>query len=273
MLRKGLMPDADHRPRPPARPACKGIIVERERLDAILAEIALSQSPLADPSTRLRSDRLIEHNREVTGSLTVAGGTMTLSVRITNVKTGVVRTVTRSSTPDRFFELEQSVVQETARLICGDKPPAAYSGPISGETSVADNTGSQKISWSGNVRLRFTGDVLGAIGDEPPGEYAYYEPESGSVHVIIDGAAATARTTARRPRRSRPSGARAGTCSRASTTRPTSSSTGSPTTPAHRAADDLRPRPLRRRHHVQPFPVFGGSSSGRWAGALGEHDA
>ena len=187
VLRKGLMQMLITDLGPPLDRACKGIIVERERLDTILAEIALSQSPLGDPSTRLRSDRLIEHNREVTGSLTVAGGTMTLSVRITNVKTGVVRTVTRSSTPDRFFELEQSVVQETARLICGDKPPAAYSGPISGETSVADNTGSQKISWSGNVRLRFTGDVLGAIGDEPPGEYAYYEPESGSVHVIIDG--------------------------------------------------------------------------------------
>jgi hypothetical protein len=171
----------------PIQQACKGVIVERDKLGVILQEIALSQSPLADPSTRLSSGKLIGHNREVGGSLTVSGGTMTLTVTVKNAVTGATRSVTRSSTPDRFFELEQSVVQETARLICGDKPPAAYSGPISGETSVADNTGSQKISWSGNVRLRFTGDVLGAIGDEPPGEYAYYEPESGSVHVIVDG--------------------------------------------------------------------------------------
>ena len=171
----------------PLKTACGGVIVERERFAEILAEIAFSQSPLADPSTRMTTAKIIEHNRTVTGSLTVAGDTMTLSVQITNVATGAVRTVTRSAAKDRFFELEQSVVQEVVRLICGDQPPAAYSGQASGSTSATDGSSSQTISWSGNVRLRFNGDVLGAVGDDPAGEYAYYEPESGGIHMIVDG--------------------------------------------------------------------------------------
>ena len=187
VLRKGLADMLITDLMGPIERLCGGHIVEREKFNLILAEIALSQSPLADPSTRMTTDKIIEHNREVSGSLTVAGGTMTLTVTVRNVVTDTTRSVTRSSAADRFFELEQSVIQETARLICGDKPPAAYSGQISGATSVADNSGGQTISWSGNVRLRFTGTVIGAVGDDPPGEYAYYEPEFGSVHVIVDG--------------------------------------------------------------------------------------
>ena len=172
----------------PLKTACNGVVVEREHFDQILAEILLSQSPLADPSTRMTTARIIQHNRVVTGGLTVAGGMMTLTVNITNVATGAVRTVSRSTTPDRFFELEQSVVQEVVRLICGDEPPAAYTGQASGSTSGESGSSRQTISWSGNVRLRFNGDVIGAVGNDPPGEYAYYEPESGGIHMIVDGA-------------------------------------------------------------------------------------
>ena len=187
VLRKGLPQMLTTDLLEPIARRCDGVIVERERFDTILQEILLSQSGLTD-GPRLSQSRIVAHNREVGGSLTVAGGTMTLDVTVKNVATGATRSVTRSSTPDRFFELEQSVVQETARLICGDDPPAAYTGPVSGAMSGSDGSDFQKISWSGTVRLRFTGLVTGAVGDAPEGEYAHYEPESGSVHMIIDGA-------------------------------------------------------------------------------------
>ena len=37
------------------------------------------------------------------------------------------------------------------------------------------------------MRLRFTGDVVPENAGDPPGEYAIYEPESGGIHVILDG--------------------------------------------------------------------------------------
>jgi hypothetical protein len=132
-------------------------------------------------------NKMTAHNREVTGHLSVQGPTTTLTVVVKNVAIGATRSVTRSAPNDRFFELEQSVVQETARLICGDQPPGHYSGQASGSVSGADGSSSQTLSWNGDVRLRFTGDVVPEDAGDPPGEYALYEPESGSIHVILDG--------------------------------------------------------------------------------------
>ncbi len=174
----------------PLKSACGGAIVEREHLAEILGELALQQRPEFDPATRVPTGRLVAHNREVTGRLSLAGDTLTLSVKVTNVVTGNTRSFSRSTTPDRFFELELSVVQETVRLICGGRPPAAYSGQASGETSVSDSGSFQKLSWNGNVRLRLTGELQPESSDEPDGEYALYEPESGSIRVILDGTTA-----------------------------------------------------------------------------------
>ncbi len=162
----------------PLEAACGGKVVEREKLNVILAEQVFT-----DPGNLPSTDRFIAHNREVTGSWSVAGGTATLTVNVTNVITGTTRSVTRTGDADRFFELVPSVVQEVVRILC-DKPPRYYSGPASGSTSGADGSTSQTLSWTGNVRLKFTGDL--EPGD-PPGEYARYQPESGSFHVTLDG--------------------------------------------------------------------------------------
>ena len=111
-------------------------------------------------------------------------------MNVKNVVTGTTRSVTRSAATDRFFELASSVVQEVVRLICGGKPPRHYSGPVSGSISVKDGSEFDTFSWSGNVRLKYTGDLEPENGGDPPGEYAIYEPESGSIHVIVDGASA-----------------------------------------------------------------------------------
>ena len=168
-------------------PACGGVIVEREKLAFILGEQLLQQGPQFDPASRVQPGKIIAHNREVTGSLNIRGGTATLAAVVTNVATGATRSVTRSGPADRPFELEQSIVEEVTRLICGDSPPAAYVGQASGSTSGSSGSSSQTLSWNGNVRLRHTGDVIGAVGSDPEGEYALYAPESGGIHVILDG--------------------------------------------------------------------------------------
>ncbi len=169
----------------PLDAACGGVLVEREQLGFLLAE-QLIGNPGKPPST----DRMIAHNREVGGSLAVNGATTTLTVNVENVVTGTTRSVTRSAATDRFFELASSVVQEVVRLICGGSPPRHYSGPVSGSISVKDGPDFDTFSWSGNVRLKYTGDLEPENGGEPPGKYAIYEPESGSVHVTVDGVSA-----------------------------------------------------------------------------------
>jgi hypothetical protein len=172
----------------PLAKACNGVLVEREKLSIILQEQAMQQSPLFDPASRVKLGKITAHNREVSGSLTVVGDTMTLTVVVKNVVTGATRSVSRSAPKDRFFELEASVIQETVRLICGDKPPAAYEGAASGSLSGADgSSSSQTLSWNGTVRLKFTGDVVPENAGDPVGEYALYAPQSGSIHLILDG--------------------------------------------------------------------------------------
>jgi hypothetical protein len=112
---------------------------------------------------------------------------MTLTVNVKNVVTGGTRSVTRSGPSDRFFELEQSVVQEVARLICGEKPPGHYAGAASGSLTASSGSSSQSLTWSGNVRLKFTGHVEPENAGDPPGEYALYEVESGGLHFVLDG--------------------------------------------------------------------------------------
>jgi hypothetical protein len=162
--------------------ACKGVVVEREHLQDIINEQLLQQSPAFDPTTRVPLGRIIAHNRVVNGTIVVSGQTATMTVNVQNVAAQTTRSVTRSGPADRPFELEQSIVQEVVRLICGDKPPSAYEGPVSGHLDAPE----QKLSWSGNVRMKFV--ELGVReGEVPRGEYAYYEVEHGSLHLILDG--------------------------------------------------------------------------------------
>jgi hypothetical protein len=180
-LRKGIADMLITELGSPLESACGGVIVEREKLEFLLTE-QLITNPGQPPST----DRFIAHNREVGGSWSVAGGTATLTVNVTDVVSGATRSVTRTGDANRSFELVPSVIQEVVRLLCG-KPPRYYAGPGSGSTTAAAGSSSETVSWTGNVRLKFTGDLVSEPGGAPPGEYARYQPESGSLHVTIDG--------------------------------------------------------------------------------------
>jgi len=168
----------------PIKKKCDGVIVEREHLDVILEEQRLSRSPLIDPATRIRPGHLIGHNRVVSGTLTISGATATLTVTVTNTVTGVARSVTHTGTAgEGIFDLEKSVVDDVAKLICD--PPARYVGPVSGSIPALAGGVSGTFSWSGTISLVL--DHLGpAPAGSPPGEYAFFRPDGGTVHLALD---------------------------------------------------------------------------------------
>jgi hypothetical protein len=65
-------------------------VVEREKLVAILEELKLGSSELADESTRLKVGRMIGAREMVFGGYMVVGGTMRLDLRRVDVETGKV---------------------------------------------------------------------------------------------------------------------------------------------------------------------------------------
>jgi hypothetical protein len=168
----------------PVKKRCDGVLVEREHLDVVIAEQKRSQGPGFDPSSRIPSGHLIGHNRVVTGTLTVTGATATLTVTVTNTRTGLKRSVTHTGAAGAgIFDLERSVVEDVAKMVC--EAPRRYVGPVSGSMPAAAFGVSGTLSWSGELAL-----VLEHVGrapaGSPEGEYAFYRPEAGTVHLTLE---------------------------------------------------------------------------------------
>jgi Curli production assembly/transport component CsgG len=166
---------------PPLAAACNGSFVERDRLDTILTEHALQQSGLTDPATRIDLNKLVAHNKEVTGTIAGTEKDLTITATVTDVLSGGSRTVTHHGT-DGFFALEPKLVPDLVKLICGDKPPERLVGTIKGDYGIPE----YMLRWSGDVRLKYNGLGPGGPGT-PDGKYATYVVEGGSLHVTLDG--------------------------------------------------------------------------------------
>jgi curli biogenesis system outer membrane secretion channel CsgG len=65
-------------------------VVEREKLVAMLEELTLGSSELADESTRLKVGRMIGAREMVFGGYMVVGNTMRLDLRMVDVASGKV---------------------------------------------------------------------------------------------------------------------------------------------------------------------------------------
>jgi TolB-like protein len=66
----------------------KYVLVERTRLEGVVEELKLGQSPFADPATALRLGRMLAADRVVTGSVTLSGAFYRISVRVVETETG-----------------------------------------------------------------------------------------------------------------------------------------------------------------------------------------
>ena len=74
-------------------------VVERENIEAILEELKLGSSDLADDSARLRVGRMIGAREMVFGGYMVVGGTMRIDLRRVDTETGkVVKAAKKTAT-------------------------------------------------------------------------------------------------------------------------------------------------------------------------------
>ncbi len=85
-------------------------VVERTRLNEILAELQLQRSAYIDESTAQRLGRGLGATAVVTGSMTAAIEGMRIDARVVDVETGEVLFSAQATGPtDRFFDLERDV--------------------------------------------------------------------------------------------------------------------------------------------------------------------
>ena len=163
----------------PLKAKCNGTLVERRRFDAILAEHALQQSWMVESghADRVRQDH--RPRRDVTGTISGTANNLTITSTVTDVVSGRSRSVTHHGTNCSALERK---IADTVGLICGEPPPRAYVGTLQGSFGIQE----QMLRWAGAVRLKFNGYGPGGAGT-PPGEYATYVVEEGSLHVTLDG--------------------------------------------------------------------------------------
>lgn len=88
-------------------------LVERARLNDILAEQKLGRSGAVDPKTASRIGALAGASHLLSGSYTVVGGKMRLDTRLFAVRSGEVLLAEKiEGDKDAFFELEKALVQK-----------------------------------------------------------------------------------------------------------------------------------------------------------------
>jgi len=87
-------------------------VVERLRLQALLAEMQLGQTGIVDPRTAPRVGRLLGAGNMLTGNLSKG------SITTTNTVTGAANgTITATVSEDRFYELPTAIIQNIARIL------------------------------------------------------------------------------------------------------------------------------------------------------------
>jgi len=101
-------------------------VVERERLEEVLAEQKLSRSASFDAATAARIGRLLGARFLVLGGFFDLAGTLRVDARVVEVETGkVVKSVGAGGTLDDFLAVEQKVSSDLRAILEARLPPPA----------------------------------------------------------------------------------------------------------------------------------------------------
>jgi TolB-like protein len=93
-------------------------IVERDRLEAILAELKLGQSAKIDPSSAAKVGKLLGARYMVLGGYFDLMSTLRVDARVVEVETGkVVQSVGANGKPDDFLSVEQKVSEDLSKIL------------------------------------------------------------------------------------------------------------------------------------------------------------
>jgi curli biogenesis system outer membrane secretion channel CsgG len=93
------------------------VVVEREKLLSVLAELSLGASELADPDTQLRVGRLVGAQRMVFGGYQVLGQSMRIDLRLVEVETGRVLKAAQKTVESGDVTLWLTAAEEAAKYL------------------------------------------------------------------------------------------------------------------------------------------------------------
>ncbi|MDF1503811.1 CsgG/HfaB family protein, partial [Roseisolibacter sp. H3M3-2] len=152
-------------------------LVERERLQNVIAEQKLQQSGYFDPSTAVRTGKLLGAEYLLTGQFTAKEPEIRIDTRVVRVETGeIVRTAKVQGKEDKFFDLQQKLAKELVKgLPIAVSPEAMAEMERRQEKNRIDDARVMVDFSQGLQRLDY-GDHVGAI--EKLGPLMVKAPES-----------------------------------------------------------------------------------------------
>jgi len=106
-------------------------IVERDRLEAILAELKLGQSGKIDPASAAKVGKLLGARYLVLGGYFDLMGALRVDARVVEVETGrVLQSAGANGKPDDFLSVEQKLAQDLGRIVVEKVVPQKASDPL-----------------------------------------------------------------------------------------------------------------------------------------------
>lgn len=115
-------------------------VVERARLEEVLAELNLHGSGKVDPATAQKVGKLLGAAYQVMGSIVPLGPRLTFEVKVIRVDTGQVIKATRElAKPDDVFEAEQKLAA-TIQVLVAEAEKLAPPPPPKGATKLRFDT-------------------------------------------------------------------------------------------------------------------------------------
>lgn len=131
------------------------VVVEREKLEAVMGELKLQRSRMFDPKTAQQVGKLIGASHAVTGAIHAVEPKVRLDLRLVEVKTGKVKLTTSvTGRPDDLFDLEAELVARFAGALQAKVGEGAVK---SGHPSVGG-----LLAYSQGLALADQGDLKGA---------------------------------------------------------------------------------------------------------------
>jgi TolB-like protein len=163
-------------------------LVERERLQAVLAEQKMQQSKFFDSTTAVRTGRLIGAEYLLTGAFTAMSPDIRIDTRVVRVETGeVVRTAKVQGKQDKFFDLQQKLADELVKGLPTAVSPEALEALRAQQQKSRIDDATTMVAFSEGLSRLDNDDVVGAV--EKLGPVMLKAPES----VIVQAAYAEAK--------------------------------------------------------------------------------
>ena len=86
-------------------------LLERERMQLLLDEVARSQGDRVDDATKVRAGKMLQAGRLITGTITQVGPTIGINTGVVSVRTGqVTGAVSENDQLDALFDIEKKLV-------------------------------------------------------------------------------------------------------------------------------------------------------------------